>query len=342
MHKITRKELDKTKMAATLDQTRPDQTRPDQSYAQIPVVAVVMSTYNGEKYLSEQIDSILAQKDVHVELFIRDDGSSDSTRNIISDYTRRYGNVHANFGENVGAARSFVQALALASGCEYYAFSDQDDYWESKKLASAVKLIRQNENVQGKNLPILYYSNLNISDSRLNIIRKTKLESRVHSLGSVITRRSLAGCSMVINARLRELIESRSITDDMLAQNHDSFIVSLAYSIGGVVICDAEAYICYRQHGRNVAGSPLSLTGRIQKEWRNLKDDSGIEARIARAILEAYGGEIVPEARSTLETVAGYRENIISRLNIVFSPEFRTGDFRLTLLGKVKALFGLL
>lgn len=301
-----------------------------------------MSTYNGEKYLTEQIDSILAQKNVHVELFIRDDGSKDSTRNIISDYAGRYDNVHVDFGENVGAARSFIQALTSASECEYYAFSDQDDYWEPEKLSSAVKIIRQKENEQGKNLPILYYSNLNISDSRLNIIRKTKFEGRVHSLGSVITRRSLAGCTMMMNVKLHSLIKSRPITDNMLAQNHDGFIVSLVYSVGGAVICDSESYIRYRQHGSNIAGSPLNFAGRVKKEWRSLTDNSGSEARIARAILETYSGEITPEARSMLETVAGYRGNIISRLKIVFSPEFRTGDFRLTLVGKFKALFGLL
>lgn len=316
-------------MVATTDQT-------------IPVVAIVMSTYNGEKYLTEQIDSILVQKDIHVELFIRDDGSNDSTKNIISDYAGRYDNVHADLGENVGAARSFIQALASAPEYDYYAFSDQDDYWESEKLSSSVKLIRQKENEQGRNLPILYYSNANISDSRLNIIRKTKLESRVHSLGSAITRRSIAGCTMMINAKLHSLIKSRTITDNMLEQNHDSFIVSLAYSAGGIVICDSEAHIRYRQHGRNLAGRPLGLAGRIKKEWKSLTDNSGREARIARAILEAYSGEIVPKAHRTLETVAGYKDNIISRLKIIFSPEFRTGDFRLTIFGKFKALFGLL
>lgn len=316
--------------------------RPDQNYAQNPVVAVVMSTYNEEKYLTEQIDSILSQKDVHVELFIRDDGSADSTRNIISDYAGHYGNIHVDFGENVGLARSFIQVLSSASECDYYAFSDQDDYWEPEKLSAATKLIRQKESGQGKNLPILYYSNLNISDSRLNIIHKTKFEARVHSLGSVITRRSIADCTMMMNAKLHSLVKSRTITDNMLAQNHDSFIISLAYSAGGTVICDSEAYIRYGQHGRNSAGSPLGLVGRIKKEWKHITDESGREAKIARAILEAYGHDVTPEAHRTLETVAGYKENFMSRLKIIFSPEFRTGDLRLTLFGKFKALFGLL
>ena len=95
---------------------------------QVPSVAVIMSTYNGEKYLAEQIDSILAQKDVHVELFIRDDASQDSTREIISDYVNKYDNVHADYGtNNIGWIRSFIYALGTAPEFDYYALSDQDD-----------------------------------------------------------------------------------------------------------------------------------------------------------------------------------------------------------------------
>ncbi len=147
---------------------------------------------------------------------------------------------------------------------------------------------------------------------------------------------------MMMNSSLRRLLMSRPVTDDMLSQNHDSFIVSLALSTGGAVICDPEAHIRYRQHGRNAAGSPLGLAGRVIKEWRVITGETGKEVRLARSILDVYGEYVSQEARKTLETVAGYKENIMSRLKIVFSPEFRTGDIRLTLFGKFKALFGLL
>ena len=84
--------------------TRPDQTRPDQTslLPKIPTVAVVMSTFNGDKYLAEQIDSILSQEGVNVELYIRDDGSSDGTRDIISHYVTHHRNIHARLGRNLG------------------------------------------------------------------------------------------------------------------------------------------------------------------------------------------------------------------------------------------------
>lgn len=74
-------------------------------------VAVIMSTYNGEKYISEQIDSILSQTGVEVELFIRDDGSKDNTVKIIEEYEQKHSNVHVDIGINLGFRQSFIQEL---------------------------------------------------------------------------------------------------------------------------------------------------------------------------------------------------------------------------------------
>ena len=93
-------------------------------------VAVLMSTYNGEKYIRDQIDSILSQIKVNVTLFIRDDGSTDSTVKIITQYTEKYSNIKFWVGENIGVGNSFMQLLySLTDEFDYYAFSDQDDIW---------------------------------------------------------------------------------------------------------------------------------------------------------------------------------------------------------------------
>lgn len=92
-------------------------------------VQVVMSTYNGEKYLKEQIDSILSQEGVDVRLYIRDDGSSDRTTDILASY-QEHKNVKIEKGNNLGFAKSFLTALDECDEADYYAFSDQDDVWE--------------------------------------------------------------------------------------------------------------------------------------------------------------------------------------------------------------------
>ena len=92
-------------------------------------VQILLSSYNGEKYISRQIDSILRQKDVEIHLLIRDDGSTDGTRAIIKEYEKKYpANVEVVFGENMGWKKSFFTLLRLAGDYDYYAFADQDDY----------------------------------------------------------------------------------------------------------------------------------------------------------------------------------------------------------------------
>ena len=108
----------------------------------IPIVTVVMSTYNGEKYISEQIDSILKQNCVRVKLYIRDDGSKDNTRQMIEEYAKRYDNIYYEFGENVGFSKSFLYALKNAPDAQYYAFSDQDDVWSEDKIITTIALIQ--------------------------------------------------------------------------------------------------------------------------------------------------------------------------------------------------------
>ena len=100
-----------------------------------------MSTYNGERYLREQIDSILQQIDVEIELIIRDDGSNDGTVQIIEEYASKYPCISYYCGDNVGVGKSFMELLKNAPTADYYAFSDQDDVWLKDKLIRAVKAI---------------------------------------------------------------------------------------------------------------------------------------------------------------------------------------------------------
>ena len=306
----------------------------------MPTVAVIMSTYNGEKFLAEQLDSILAQDGVHVELYIRDDGSKDNTREILSSYAEKYANIHLDFGENMGYAKSFITELRAASGCGYYAFSDQDDYWKQEKLITAVNAIQQKEAVRGKDILVLWYSNLYVADEALNIIRKTKLDKRVLSLEGMTLRQSLAGCTMVMNSALRKIIVSKVTDDIMKLFGHDRIEIPLVLASGGELICDSNAYIYYRQHGKNLVGSPSKLIPRIKYEWKHLINGHGLEEKRAKLLLQVWGDEFTPNARKILRRIANYRENWLYRLEIVFSPKFRTGDTRLTLLMKFKALLG--
>ena len=102
-------------------------------------VAVLMSTYNGEKYLREQVKSIFQQEQVKVSLYVRDDGSTDNTIKIINELQKEYDNIFLIKGENIGWRRSFRYLIDnVPTKYEYYAFSDQDDFWLKRKLIRAI------------------------------------------------------------------------------------------------------------------------------------------------------------------------------------------------------------
>ena len=119
-------------------------------------VAVLMSTYNGEKYLKEQIESIFKQEKVNIKLYIRDDGSTDNTMAIINELKMVYDIVVINNSiENMGPAKSFMKLVYnVEDTFDFYAFSDQDDIWENNKIISAIDMIKKHDD---NNLYILFY-----------------------------------------------------------------------------------------------------------------------------------------------------------------------------------------
>ena len=301
-----------------------------------PVVAVIMSSYNGEKYIAEQIDSILAQKGVHTELFIRDDGSKDTTREIITDYVNQYSNIHSNFGQNLGWIESFLHELEAAPEFKYYAFSDHDDVWMPEKLITAVKAIQQEEARRGTDTPIVWQCNCLVTDEKLNVKRKTISHKRKRTMESMILRVNARGCVMVFNAKVRELI----MTHGHLAGGHDTVALLHTYASGGSVLFDPQALIFYRQRGDNLAQTPTSLLKMVRSELRNLKGFKGFGGEVSRAVLEAYGDELDPAMRKNLILVIEHSDNFFARLKIVFSPAFSTGILRATILAKFKAFMG--
>ena len=102
-------------------------------------IAVLLSTYNGEKFLSVQLESLLAQKDVDLTIFVRDDGSSDTTPNVLVQFAAQHNNIHLRLEKNIGVIASFFDLMTTVDDdFDYYALADQDDYWLPEKLISAV------------------------------------------------------------------------------------------------------------------------------------------------------------------------------------------------------------
>ena len=251
--------------------------------------AVLVSTYNGEKYLREQLDSILKQKDVEVSLFIRDDGSSDDTKNILTEYSQKFSNVNIDFAENVGVGNSFMNLLySVPDTFDYYSLADQDDIWEDNKIIEAVKLL------DGK---LLYGSNQECVDKFGNSMGLRYGENTFIHLTpvSILECNMIAGCTMVLTNKFFRLLtdEEHRPTPSLLRNRiHDVWIAMVASLYDGIVY-DCRSFIKYRQHENNVVGAKSSFAKRLKERTKKIKH---AEYRNGRSLLAKEIVEKFPEA----------------------------------------------
>ena len=216
-------------------------------------VAVLMSTYNGEKYIEEQIKTILCQKEVLIELFIRDDQSTDKTGAILEAYQRQHSNIHVSMGTNLGVGNSFMQLLySLPDDFDYYALADQDDIWEGNKLYEAIKILNYNS-------CSLYASNQECVDKYGKHLRiRYSNIKRIHTTPvSILEKNMLSGCTMVFKKDLFRNLkkqEHRPSSDLLKNRIHDVWIAMVASIYSGIYY-DKRSFIKYRQHETNVVGA---------------------------------------------------------------------------------------
>ena len=295
-----------------------------------------MSVQNGEKYIAEQIDSILAQKDVKIELFIRNNGSTDSTKEILQSYDNKYPNVHAHHEKDIGWIEGFLTELEAASGFEYYAFSDHDDVWMPEKLITAVKAIKQEEAGRGKDTPIVWQCNCLVTDDKLNVKRTTISHKRKRTIESMMLRINARGCVMVFNAKVRELVK----THGHLVGGHDTAALLHTYAAKGSALFDPQALIYYRQRGDNLAATPKTWVDMPRAELRNMIVFKGFGVEAANAVMKAYGDELDTAMKKNLMLVVKHKDSFLARLKIILSPTFSTGIMRATILGKIRAFLG--
>lgn len=299
-------------------------------------IIVLMSTYNGEKYLKEQIDSILKQKgDFIIDILVRDDGSTDNTINILEEYQNN-NKLNWYSGENLKTAKSFMNLIFnVCKDYDYYAFSDQDDYWESNKLQKAIDKLRN-----GELIPKLYYSNAELVDSNLNSLNK-KLYKNDPSvdLYTVVSGANIIGCTIVFNKKLLELLQTGKFPS--LIRMHDSYIAMVCVSANGEILYDRNSYIKYRQHGNNVIGTQYTILNKINNRIHDIFTKSKITLdEQVKEILNIYGNNITSDNRKWLENIANYRKNIFTRISFACSTKPKYISKNMAIKYRLSILFG--
>ncbi|WP_257985253.1 glycosyltransferase family 2 protein [Bacillus sp. T33-2] len=212
-------------------------------------VQVLMSTYNGEKYVVQQIQSLLDQDHRNLQILIRDDGSRDDTLSILEQFSRKNKNIIFIKGANEGVISSFFELVLNASeDADYYAFCDQDDFWKPSKVSRAVKLLDKEDS----DVPLLYLSRLDIVDEQLSFLKHSQIPPQGISLKNAIIQNIATGCTIVFNKAMLTLFKSHIPQVEKVSM-HDAWFYLLGTAFGKVIY-DEQSHILYRQHSSNTLG----------------------------------------------------------------------------------------
>lgn len=304
-------------------------------------IAVLMSTYNGEKYIEEQIQSIISQSYVgNIDIIIRDDGSKDKTTEIVDNITKN--NHSENRGiylwkcENVGVQRSFLHLIKEVADYDIYFFCDQDDIWKEDKVERAVNMLRDCSDKYK-----MYCSDYTVTDMNLNVIYEKQVildEKTFHPL-SLQFYNVFPGCIMAFNSGIMNVLKDMDISNCMM---HDSYALAVAAAIG--TICyDKEATILHRIHGDNVVGyghKKIKVFKWLKEKFKLLfgKDDYNV-SEVAERLIEVANEHIKDEFMDDIILLRDYKKSFGKTIKMFRHKDVKRKISRTSLSIRCKILF---
>lgn len=282
-------------------------------------ITILLSTYNGEKYLSPLLDSLLQQKtmggELDIEIFVRDDGSKDKTTEILKEYANKHLLILGEVGQNVGFAESFSWLIKNAPKSDFYALCDQDDIWLPEKLEKAVKRLEKED----ASIPLQYSTNLIVVNDELKeITRDTHIHMSKNSptqFEENILQNNTYGCTIVINETLRALYEQIPSGTIMF---HDYILTILATGLGKCIF-EENPQILYRQHANNTVGfykgSFRNIIRSIKFVFKNdLKNSKAQNVKICKNYFYSL---FSPEKQNFIDLIVNYKEDKTSKKQLI-------------------------
>jgi len=236
-------------------------------------IALLLATYNGERFLGDLLDSLYAQSIQDWTLYVRDDCSTDHTLNIISEYKSRYNNIVIidNKGINLKPKSNFMSILEQVES-DFYMFVDQDDYWLPDKIKNEYEKIISI--TRGKDCPALVFTNMKLVDEKLNILSDSFWKS-IHFNPQILQGLCeqafigyVTGCTMLFNKKAKEV----SLPMAPYSPMHDWWVSICVYKHQGVVGYIETPQILYRKHGGNATGDFVaSQSGKsLSIRWKEM------------------------------------------------------------------------
>ena len=276
-------------------------------------VAVVMSTYNGEKYLKEQIDSILNQTYKNIVIVIRDDGSKDGSVNIIEEYMKENDNIILHKGENIGFVNSFFNILGYVDA-DYYAYADQDDIWLPEKIKLAVNELNKFDN----SVPNMVFGDSDYYDENMNFMGfgpKNRKHSFLMSLFSCVGQ----GMTFTINKEARDLIIKNRPESCFF---HDWWTYILCEGLGNVGQNNVVV-VKYRRRKKNATSEGQGYIRLLIWRIKNLVFGSGMKEIKGQMLnfKNIYGDKISDDKKEILELFATEKYDFFKAIKKTFYPK---------------------
>ena len=284
-------------------------------------VQILLSTYNGERYLEPLLKSLFRQTYPHLSILVRDDGSTDGTVGLLERYAESE-RLRVYRGLHVGIRRSFFDLLTHADPtCRFFAFCDQDDVWLPEKVARAHAFLAAAENGQ----PVLYCSRAILVDEGLRPFGLTRGVARGPSFENALVENIATGCTTVLNRASRLLLVSSEPSCETM---HDRWAYLVVAAIGRIIYDDHPS-ILYRQHSTNVVGVPRRRwVWRIKKLRAFRSDESRYAYREQAAEFERlHRAQIDDRTRHVLSRFLRGRLNHRAAVGYAFRPDvYRQAD----------------
>lgn len=250
-------------------------------------IAVLMATYNGAKYIGEQLESLSRQSLDSFHVFVRDDGSTDATLQLVNEFAESHPGlvtVIEDGEKHMGAARSFMLMLQVVDS-DYYMFCDQDDVWLDSKIEVTFARMLQVENGE---TPVVVATDLKVVDENLNTVKESfnadlKIDVFRKHPQMICVRHVVTGCTMMLN-RLAKMV---SMPLSNLATMHDEWVALCVHFKGGAISFVDEPTIYYRQHSSNTLGASQATRGFFDRAF----DQGGRKQfkRVAKLLRKEFG-----------------------------------------------------
>lgn len=230
-------------------------------------VAVLLCSYNGDRFLAEQLESIGRQEGVQVRVHVSDDGSKDQTEHILEGFRGRWGEGRLSIGEGpkLGYVANFFSLICADIDADYFAYCDQDDVWDADKLSRAVAALTA---ISDDDQPAIYCSRTRLVSRAGKPLGLSPLFGKPPTFANALIQNIGGGNTMVLNRAARDLLRTVGPVDVV---SHDWWTYLLVAGCGGAVIYDPHPSVSYRQHQDNQIGSSASWGDRLTRFFLALR-----------------------------------------------------------------------